>query len=125
MLHTYDPQLRQLALDIAQKNGIRAREGVYSALSGPNLETPAEYEMLHRLGSDCTGMSSIPEVLVARHAGLPVLMISVVSNVAYPPSAIRVTTLDDVIAAARAAEPKLRLLLKELLSQLTTHNSSL
>jgi Purine nucleoside phosphorylase len=63
-------------------------------------------------------MSSIPEVLAARHAGLPVLMISMVSNVAYPPSAIRVTTLDDVIAAAKAAEPKLRLLLKELL----THN---
>lgn len=123
MLHTYDAQLRQLALDIAQKNGIRAREGVYSALSGPNLETPAEYEMLHRLGSDCTGMSSIPEVLVARHAGLPVLMISMVSNVAYPPSAIRVTTLDDVIAAAKAAEPKLRLLLQELLTQLITPHS--
>jgi purine-nucleoside phosphorylase len=115
MLHTYDPVLRKKALEIAKKHSIRAIEGVYSALQGPNLETPAEYDFLHRMGSDCTGMSSVPEVLVARHSGLPVLMISLVSNVSYPPSAIRETTLDEVIAVAKAAEPKLRLLITELL----------
>lgn len=118
MLHTYDADLRSLAMEIVQKNGIRAIQGVYSALPGPNLETPAEYEMLHRLGSDCTGMSSIPEVLAARHMGLPVMMISLVSNVSYPPSAIRVTTVEDVIATAQAAEPKMRLLIRELLAYL-------
>ncbi|MEO6036983.1 MAG: purine-nucleoside phosphorylase [Saprospiraceae bacterium] len=116
MLHTYDREWRKQALAIAQKHGIRAMEGVYSALQGPNLETPAEYEMLHRLGSDCTGMSSIPEVLVARHAGLRVMMISLVSNVSYPLSAIRETTVAEVIVTVQAAEPQLRLLIRELLA---------
>lgn len=118
MLHTYDEGLRQQVLAIAKARNIRAFEGVYSALSGPNLETPSEYDMLHRLGSDCTGMSSIPEVLVARHSGLPVLMLSLVSNVSYPLSAIRVTTLEEVIATAQTVEPKMRLLIRELLSYL-------
>lgn len=118
MLHTYDEGLRQKALDIAKIRGIRAFEGVYSALPGPNLETPAEYSMLRHLGSDCTGMSSIPEVLVARHSNLPVLMISLVSNVSFPRSAIKVTTLEDVISTAQAAEPKLRLLIRDLLAYL-------
>lgn len=118
MLHTYDEGLRSKALEIAKIKGIRAFEGVYSAMSGPNLETPAEYTMLRGLGSDCTGMSSIPEVLVARHMNLPVMMISLISNVSYPRSAIRVTTVEDVIATAQMAEPKMRLLIRELLSYL-------
>ena len=117
MLHTYDAGLRKTALKIAREQNIRALEGVYSAIQGPNLETPAEYEMLHRLGSDCTGMSSVPEVLVARHMGLPVMMLSLVSNVSYPPDAIRVTTLEDVIATAQAAEPKMRHLIRGLLAE--------
>ena len=81
----YDPEMRAKALAAAQKHQIRAFEGVYCALQGPNLETPAEYTMLRRLGGDCTGMSSVPEVLVARHMDLPVLMLSMVTNVAFPP----------------------------------------
>lgn len=118
LLHTYDADLRKRAMEIVRAKGIRAMEGVYSALQGPNLETPAEYTMLNRLGSDCTGMSSIPEVLVARHMNVPVLMISLVSNVSFPSSAIRVTTVEEVIATARAAEPKMRLLIRELLQNL-------
>lgn len=113
---TYDPVLRQRALESAQANGIRATEGVYSALSGPNLETPAEYAMLRNLGSDCTGMSSIPEVLAARHSGLKVLMISMVTNVAFPPSRIRETTVDEVIATAMAAEPGMSTVIKDVLA---------
>lgn len=113
---TYDPALRQRALESARANGIRATEGVYSALSGPNLETPAEYAMLRNLGSDCTGMSSIPEVLVARHSGLKVLMISMVTNVAFPPSRIRETTVDEVIATAMAAEPGMSTVIKDVLA---------
>jgi len=115
MSKPYDAALRERALVIARKNKIRAFEGVYSAMQGPNLETPAEYEMLRQLGSDCTGMSSVPEVLVARHMDLPVLMLSLVTNVAFPPNVIRETSVEDVIALAGAAEPKLSLLVRELL----------
>jgi purine-nucleoside phosphorylase len=115
LLNTYDPELRKKALEIAKKHQIRAIEGVYSALPGPNLETPAEYEMLRHLGSDCTGMSSVPEVLAAKHMGLAVMMISMVSNVSFPRSAIRETTLEEVIQVAQKAEPRLRLLIRELL----------
>ncbi len=115
MLHTYDKTLIHKALDISKKYSIRASEGVYVALQGPNLETPAEYEYLHRIGGDVVGMSTVPEVLVARHGGLSVFVVSVVSNKCYPPSEIQVTTVEAVIALARATEPKLRLLLKELL----------
>ncbi|MBU6340535.1 MAG: purine-nucleoside phosphorylase [Bacteroidetes bacterium] len=111
----YDPELRQKALEIARAHHIRAYEGVYSALQGPNLETPAEYQMLRTLGSDCTGMSSLPEVLVARHMNLPVLMLSMVANMAFPPSVIRETSLEDVIAVANAAEPKLSRLVRGVL----------
>jgi purine-nucleoside phosphorylase len=123
LLHTYDIGLRQSVMAIARQHGIRAVEGVYSALPGPNLETPAEYDMLRRLGSDCTGMSSVPEALAAKHMGLSILMISLVSNVSFPPSAIRETSLEDVIAVAREAEPKMRFLIRTLLSNLTTHPS--
>jgi purine-nucleoside phosphorylase len=114
----YDPELRRLAMAIASRLGIRAFEGVYSALQGPNLETPAEYAMLRTMGSDCTGMSSLPEVLVARHMGLPVLLLSMVTNTAFPPSTVCQTTVEEVIAIAAAAEPGITLLICELLKTL-------
>ncbi len=117
LLHTYDLEMRQLALVVAREKGIRTIEGVYSALQGPNLETPAEYAMLRALGSDCTGMSSVPEVLVAKHAGLKIMMLSLVANVSFPPSAIRETTLEDVIRVGQGAEPKLRTLVREVLAR--------
>lgn len=119
MSEPYDSALRQLALDVARQHSIRAFEGVYCALQGPNLETPAEYAMLRRLGGDCTGMSSVPEVLVARHQGIPVLMLSLVTNVAFPPSVIRMTTAEDVIALASEAQPRLTLLVREVLRRLS------
>jgi purine-nucleoside phosphorylase len=118
MLYTYDVDLRKKSLENAKKAGIRAKEGVYLALQGPNLETPAEYAMMRRLGADCVGMSSVPEVLVARHMGLPVMMLSMISNVSFPPSAIKVTTVEEVIAVAQAAEPRMRQLIASVLSTL-------
>lgn len=115
LTHTYDAGLREKALTVARQHGIRAFEGVYSALPGPNLETPSEYAMLRKMGSDCTGMSSVPEALAAKHMELPVLMLSMVANVSFPPSAIKVTSLEDVIAVAAGAEPKLRVLVKGVL----------
>ena len=91
---------------------------MYVALPGPNLETPAEYEYLHRIGADVVGMSTVPEVLVARHAGLKVFVVSVVSNKSYPLDAIQETSLEQVIATVRKAEPKMTLLVKSLLKKM-------
>jgi purine-nucleoside phosphorylase len=115
MLPTYNKVWNARALAIAAEEGIRAHEGVYVALQGPNLETPAEYVFLHHIGADVVGMSSVPEVIVARHSGLRVLMVSVVSNQSYPPEVIRETTLEEVIAVVTATEPKLTRILKALL----------
>lgn len=113
----YDSDLRKKALEIANQAGIRAFEGIYSALQGPNLETPAEYRMLRILGSDCTGMSSVPEALVAHHMGKMVLMLSMVTNVSFPPSVIKETTVEEVIAIASAAEPGLSQIIKGIVRE--------
>ncbi len=115
MLKTYDRDLNAQALAIAESNHIRAHEGIYLGLQGPNLETPAEYNFAHTVGADVLGMSTIPEVLVARHMNLPVFVASVATNKCYPTSEIKETTVDDVIAVAKSAEPKLTLVVKELL----------
>lgn len=118
MLRTYDRILNAKALSIAKKNGIRAHEGVYVALPGPNLETPAEYNFLHTIGGDLVGMSTVPEVLVARHSGLPLTVMSVVTNRCFPISEIKETTVEDVIAVAQSAEPRMRIILGGLLREL-------
>jgi purine-nucleoside phosphorylase len=118
MLHAYDPDLIWKALDLARKLDIPAHSGVYVALQGPNLETPAEYEFMHRIGVDVVGMSTVPEVLVARHMDMKVFAVSVVSNKCYPLEEIRKTTVDDVIAMVQSVEPKVGLLVKELLQSL-------
>lgn len=118
MLATYDRQLNAKAIAIAKSNGIRTHEGVYYGLQGPNLETPAEYQFIHRVGGDLVGMSTIPEVLVARHMNLAVFVLSVVTNKCFPLEAIRETTLEEVIETASSAEPKMRLIVKELLKDL-------
>lgn len=115
MTHGYDRALNARALAIAEAHQIRAHEGVYAVLAGPNLETPAEYEFLHRIGADLVGMSTVPEVLVARHMSLPVFVVSVVSNKSYPIHTIKETSVEDVIAVGQAAEPKMRLVIKEVI----------
>jgi purine-nucleoside phosphorylase len=116
MLHTYHQPTIQLALQAAATHQIPAHTGIYAALQGPNLETPAEYEFLHRIGADVVGMSTVPEVLVARHMNLPVNVFSIVANKSYPPAQIRETSLHDVISVGNMAEPRLTLLLKEILN---------
>lgn len=120
MLNTYDRTLNAKAMTIAKSHGIRTHEGVYYGLQGPNLETPAEYQFIHRVGGDLVGMSTVPEVLVARHMDLAVFVLSVVTNKCYPLEAIGETTLEEVIATASSAEPKMRLIVKELLKELVT-----
>lgn len=117
MLQTYKPSLRRHILRLAQTHTIRIHEGVYVGLQGPNLETPAEYNYLHTIGGDVVGMSTVPEVLVARHMNLPVLVVSVVSNKCYPIEELTATTVEEVITAVEAVAPKLQLLIRELLKQ--------
>lgn len=116
LLHTYDLKMREKAILIAKEYGIPAHTGVLAVVQGPNLETPAEYVFLHRIGADLVGMSLVPEVLVAKHSGMRIFAVSVVTDLGYPPEAIRETSVEDVIAVATATEPKLKLLLKRLLS---------
>lgn len=118
MLDTYDKNMIEQAEKIAQANHIKTHRGVYVALQGPNLETPAEYKFLNTIGGDLVGMSTVPEVIVARHSGLAVFVVSVVSNKCYPIEEIKKTTVESVIAVAQKAEPKMRLIVKKLLNQL-------
>ncbi len=117
MLHTYDPEMADLAMSLAASHDIRAHRGVLAAVAGPNLETPAEYAFLHRIGADLAGMSVVPEVLVAKQAGMKIFAASVVTDFSYPPEAIRETSSADVIAAASGAAPKLTRIVEGLLSQ--------
>ncbi|CAH1000990.1 Purine nucleoside phosphorylase 1 [Neolewinella maritima] len=118
MLHTYDRKLNARAMELAKQRDLTTHEGVYLALAGPNLETPAEYRMANIMGADLIGMSTVPEVIVARHAGLPVFVASVVSNKCFPIADIQPTTVEDVIATVQAVEPKLRLLIGDMVEEL-------
>jgi purine-nucleoside phosphorylase len=82
MTHAYSREYRRLALDAASELGIDLKEGVYAALAGPSYETPAEIGYLRTIGADLVGMSTVPEAIVARHMGIPVLAISCVTNMA-------------------------------------------
>jgi purine-nucleoside phosphorylase len=117
LLHTYDREMLDQASTIAKNYGICAHRGVYVGLQGPNLETPAEYNFLHKIGGDVVGMSTVPEVLVAKHAGMKIFVVSVVSNKCYPIEEIRETTVEDVIAVVQGSEPKVSLLVKELIAK--------
>ena len=99
MSEPYDNTLRTRAVKAAEDLGIRLFQGVYVGLPGPNLETRAEYEFLHRIGADCVAMSMIPEVIVAAQERLSVLGLAVMGNMCYPPENVRVTTSEDVVAA--------------------------
>jgi purine-nucleoside phosphorylase len=115
MLHTYNAKLNDQAMKIANEKGIRAHTGIYVGLQGPNLETPAEYAFMNRIGGDVVGMSTVPEVLVARHMSLPVFVLSVVSNQSYPKEVMREVTVEEIIALVNAVAPKAAWIVKELL----------
>jgi purine-nucleoside phosphorylase len=102
----YDEGLRALARRVAAERGLTLREGVYVAVSGPNLETRAEYRMLRNLGADVVGMSTVPEALVAAHGGMKVLGISIITDMCLPDS-LEPASLEKILAVAGEAEPKL------------------
>ncbi len=117
MSAAYDPDLRQLARTVALEHKIVLREGVYVAVPGPNLETRAEYRMLRALGADVVGMSTVPEVITAVHQGMRVLGLSIITDNCLP-DALEPTSVEQIIAVARAAEPKLATLVRGVLEQL-------
>lgn len=106
MSEPYDIGLRNLAKQKALEKGISLQQGVYVAVVGPNLETKAEYRFLRRIGADVVGMSTVPEVIVARHMDLRVMAISVITDECFPDNLAPVT-LEEVLKAATVAEPKL------------------
>jgi purine-nucleoside phosphorylase len=106
MSDPYDSALRDLARRTALELGITLREGVYVAVSGPNLETRAEYRMLRAVGADVVGMSTVPEVIVARHEGMRVVGISIITDQCLP-DALEPAEIGRIIATAARAEPAL------------------
>ncbi len=117
MSDPYDPELRRLALTEAKNAGIRLEEGVYVAVTGPNLETRAEYRFLHRIGADAVGMSTVPEVIVARHMGVRVLALSVITDECFPDTLAPVS-IPEILEAAAAAEPHLTRIMSGIISHL-------
>lgn len=107
MSRPYDPVLIQRALEIARQENFVAHRGVYVGVTGPNLETRAEYRFLRTIGADVVGMSTVPEVIVAVHAGMRVLGLSIVTDLCLP-DALKPADISEIIAAANEAEPKLR-----------------
>jgi len=114
---SYDPELVDFALRVAQRENFAAHRGVYVAVKGPNLETRAEYRFLRRIGGDVVGMSTVPEVLMAAQLDLRVLALSTVTNVCLPDALGRVSG-DEIVDLAAAAEPKVRAIIKAIVANL-------
>ncbi len=117
MSEAYDTGLRAVARAVALERGITLREGVYVAVTGPNLETRAEYRMLRALGADVVGMSTVPEVITAIHLGMKVLGVSIITDQCLP-DALAPASVEQIIAVARAAEPALTTLVGGVLERL-------
>ena len=119
MTRPYDPALIKLAEEIAAEKEIPLQKGVYVGGTGPSYETPAEYKYFRLIGGDAVGMSTIPEVIVARHAGIPVFGISVITNEAHDDYAEDyVNDGHDVVVAANAAADKMTLLISKMIERL-------
>lgn len=104
MYNCYDEELAEVAMKVALEEGIDLKRGVYAALSGPNLETAAEYRMLRIIGADVVGMSTVPEVIAARHMGIKVVGFSVITDMGLP-DALGPMNLEKIIATANRSEP--------------------
>ena len=115
MCQPYDPVLSARALEIARVKNIVAHRGVYVAVLGPNLETRAEYRFLRLIGADVVGMSTVPEVIVAVHAGLRVLGLSIVTDICLP-DALKPANIEEILAVAAVAEPRLRSIVRGVLA---------
>ncbi|OAI55349.1 purine-nucleoside phosphorylase [Planctomyces sp. SCGC AG-212-M04] len=114
MCAPYDRRLGDVALEIARQANFACHKGVYVAVAGPNLETRAEYRFLRNIGADAVGMSTVPEVLTAVHAGLRTIGLSIITDLCLP-DCLRPVNVEEIIAVANAAEPRLTTLVTGLL----------
>ncbi|MEY4602899.1 MAG: hypothetical protein RIT43_191 [Bacteroidota bacterium] len=117
MSEPYDPQMIALAQQIASENNIKVSVGTYAGLTGPTLETPAEYKYVRAIGADAVGMSTVPEVIVARHMEIPCFAISIITDLGVP-GKIHKVSLQDVIDVANRQEPKMTLIMRELIARI-------
>jgi purine-nucleoside phosphorylase len=115
MSEPYERKMIDEAMEIARANGIRCHEGVYAGVSGPNLETRAEYRFIARIGGDAVGMSTIPEVIVARHMDLPVFAISAITD-RCDPDHLEKVEISKILAAAAQAEKGMTRIIRELIA---------
>ena len=119
MTRPYDPSLIKLAESVAEEQGIVLKKGVYVGGTGPSYETPAEYKYFRLIGGDAVGMSTVPEVIAARHAGVPVFGVSVITNEAHDDYAEDyVNDGHDVVVAADAAADRMTALIREMIERL-------
>lgn len=117
MSDAYDKSIIAKAKEIAKKNNIKVQTGAYAGLTGPCLETPAEYKYVRNIGADAVGMSTVPEVIAARHMGIPCFAISIITDLGVPGKIVKVTH-QDVQNVAEKAEPLMTLIMKELIKTL-------
>lgn len=117
MSEPYSQKLIKLAEEVALENKIKVQKGVYIAVPGPNLETRAEYRFLRATGADVVGMSTVPENIVANHMGMDVLGISIITDECFPDS-LQPVNVEEIIATAVSAEPKMTLIMKEVIKKL-------
>ncbi|MCI5580331.1 MAG: purine-nucleoside phosphorylase [Phocaeicola plebeius] len=118
MSEAYSKEWVELAMRLAGEKGWLLRKGVYLGTQGPTYETPAEYRMFRLLGADAVGMSTVPEVIVARHCGMKVLGVSVITNVAASADAVAEASHEEVQQVADAAQPRMTTLMKELINRI-------
>jgi len=117
MSQPYEPHMRNMARKIALKNNIKLKEGVYVGVTGPTFETPAEYKMFRILGGDAVGMSTVPEVIVARHMDMDCFGISIIADSGVPGEIVEISH-EEVQEVAMRAEPKMTLIIKQLIAAL-------
>jgi purine-nucleoside phosphorylase len=118
----YTSELIEVALEVARKENFVAHRGVTVAVTGPNLETRAEYRFLRMIGADVVGMSTVPEVIAAVHSGMRVFGLSVITDLCLP-DALKPANIDEIIAYANSAQPKLRALVLGVLQYEAKRNS--
>ena len=116
MGHAYDPDLVDLADRIAHEKAIKVRHGVYLATQGPTYETPAEYRMFAHWGADAVGMSTVPEVIVARHVGIKCFGVSIITDLGGHAQVMKVTH-EDVQKAAAEAQPRMAEIMREMIAR--------
>ena len=116
MSDAYDEKMIELAVQIAKENNIRVAVGCYAGMTGPTLETPSEYKYVRIIGADAVGMSTVPEVIVARHMEIPCFAISIITDLGVP-GKIEKVSVQDVINVASKQEPKMTIIMKELIAR--------